>query len=134
MFVSAEEPGVRLTMDSTLYSVGSMGMMTAVNFSDQPLYLKGCTNVFPSYTVQKRKEDGTYENIYSPTCSPRPPAPRKIDVESALQAQLRVIFDVGRGGPTAGTYRIRLSLHRDAAATTPALEESVSVTKPFFVR
>ena len=133
-FISAEEKGIQLTMDSTAYNVNSMGMLQIENYTDQPLYLRGCTSVSPLYTVQKRQDDGSYEDVYRITCSPRPPAPRKIDVESAIQSNLRVRFDVGRGELTTGTYRILISLHRDAAATTPALDTLQSATKPFFVR
>lgn len=133
-FISAEEKGIQLTMDSTAYNVNSMGLLRIENFTDQPLYVRGCTMVFPVYTVQKLQEDGTYADVYSITCSSRPPSPRKVEVESALQTQLRVRFDVGRGEPTTGTYRIRMSLHRDALAATPAIDEQRSVTKPFFVR
>lgn len=133
-FISAEEKGIQLSMDSTAYNVNSMGMLRIVNFTDQPLYVRGCTTVFPVYTVQKLQEDGTFADVYTIPCSPRPPAPRKVEVESALETQLRVRFDVGRGEPTTGTYRIRMSLHRDALATTPALDEQRSVSKPFFVR
>jgi hypothetical protein len=133
-FISAEEKGIQLSMDSTAYDVNSMGVLLVQNYTKQPLYLRGCTTVFPLYTVQKRRDDGSYEDVYRITCSPRPPAPRKIDVESAIQSNLRIRFDVGRGGITTGTYRILMSLHRDAAATTPALDTLHSVTKPFFVR
>ena len=133
-FISAEEKGIQLTMDSTAYNVNSMGLIRIENYTDRPLYLKGCTTVFPLYSLQKRNDDGTYEDVYTVTCSPRPPAPRKVDVESALQAQIRVRFDVGRGEPTAGTYRIRMWLHRDALAVNPALEEAQSVSEPFFIR
>lgn len=133
-FISAEEKGIQLSMDSTAYNVNSMGMLQIENHTDQPLYLRGCTSVFPFYIVQKRRDDGSYEDVYRITCSPRPPAPRKIDVESAIQSNLRVRFDVGRGGITTGTYRILISLHRDATATTPALDTLQSATKPFFVR
>lgn len=133
-FISAEEKGIQLTMDSTAYNVNSMGLIRIENFTDRPLYLKGCTTVFPLYSVQKRNDDGTYEDVFTVTCSPRPPAPRKVDVESALQAQIRVRFDVGRGEPTTGTYRIRMWLHRDALAANPALEEAQSVSAPFFIR
>ena len=133
-FISAEEKGIQLSMDSTAYNVNSMGMLSIENYTDQPLYLRGCTSVFPFYTVQKLQDDGTFEDVYRITCSPRPPAPRKIDVESAIQSNLRVRFDVGRGELTTGTYRILISLHRDAAATTPTLDTLQSATKPFFVR
>lgn len=133
-FIGAEEEGIQLTMDSTTYDVNSMGLITILNFTDQPLYQQGCNHVFPFYTVQKLQEDGTYEDVYIITCGPRPPAPRRIDVHSAIQSQIRVRFNVGRGERTAGTYRIRLSLHRDAAAATPALDVERSVSKPFFVR
>ncbi len=133
-FISAEEKGIQLSMDSTAYNVNSMGMLRIENYTDQPLYMRGCTSVFPFYIVQKQRDDGSYEDVYRITCSPRPPAPRKIDVESAIQSNLRVRFDVGRGGITTGTYRILISLHRDATATTPALDTLQSATKPFFVR
>ena len=121
-------------MDSTAYNVNSMGMLRIENFTDQPLYVRGCTTVFPYYTVQKLQVDGTYADVYSITCNSRPPSPRKVEVESALQTQLRVRFDVGRTELTTGTYRIRMSLHRDALAATPALDTLQSATKPFFVR
>lgn len=133
-FLSAEEKGLQLTMDSTAYNVNSIGLLRIENYTGQALYMKGCTTVFPLYSVQKREDDGTWSTVYTITCSPRPPVPRKVDVESAIQAQLRVRFDVGRGEPTAGTYRIRMWLHRDAQAATPALDEERSVTVPFFIR
>jgi hypothetical protein len=133
-FLSAEEKGLQLTMDSTAYNVNSIGILRIENYSGQSLYMKGCTTVFPLYSVQKRQEDGSYLDVYTVPCSPRPPAPRKVEVESAIQAQVRVRFDVGRGEPTAGTYRIRMWLHRDPQATTPALDEARSVTQPFLVR
>lgn len=133
-FLSAEEKGLQLTMDSTAYNVNSLGILRIENFSGSALYMRGCTTVFPLYSVQKRQDDGTWADVYTITCSPRPPAPRKVEVESAIQAQLRIRFDVGRAEPTAGTYRIRLWLHRDAQAATPALDEERSVTVPFQVR
>jgi hypothetical protein len=133
-FLSAEEKGLQLTMDSTAYNVNSLAILRIENYSGSPLYMRGCTTVFPLYSVQKRQEDGAWADVYTITCSPRPPAPRKVDVESAIQAQLRIRFDVGRAEPTAGTYRIRMWLHRDAQAATPALAEDRSVTVPFQVR
>lgn len=133
-FISAEEKGLQLTMDSTAYNVNSLGLLRIENFTDRPVYLKSCSIVFPLYSVQKLQDDGRYKDVYTIDCSLIPPAPKIVEVESAIQSQIRVRFDVGRGELTSGTYRIRLRLHHDPLAATAALEEERSVTKPFFVR
>jgi hypothetical protein len=84
--------------------------------------------------VQKLQTDGSYAEVFRNTCSTRPPAPRVIEVESALVAQIRVRVDAGRTEPIAGTYRILVHLHRDAAAATPVIDPEKTVTKTFFVR
>lgn len=133
-FISAEEKGLQLTMDSTAYDVNSIGWLEILNFTDQPLYLRGCTAVFPYYEVQKLQADGSFVQVFRNTCSTRPPGPRIVDVESRLVAQLRIRMDLGRGGLPTGTYRIQVSLHRDAAAATPAIDPEKTVSKTFFVR
>lgn len=120
-------------MDATSYEVNQLAWLELRNFTDAPVYVKGCTVVYPLFAVQKRNEDGTYRDVYRQTCLDGGAASRKVDVESASQIQLRVRMDLGRGDVSTGTYRIFVQLHRLADTSDTPIDTTITVTKSFFV-
>jgi len=121
-------------MDSTTYDANQLAWLDIRNFTDAPVYMKGCTVVYPLYAVQKQHSDGIFEDVYRQTCIGSGTTNRKVEVESAIRIQLRVRIDFGRGEVPTGTYRIFVQLHRLPDASDVPINQEITVTKPFFVR
>ncbi len=121
-------------MDSSTYDANQLAWLEIRNFTDSPVYVKGCTVVYPLFAVQKLNEDGTYSDVYRQTCLQGGAAARKVDVESASQLQLRVRLNLGRGEVSTGTYRIFVQMHRLADTSDTPIDTSITVSHSFFVR
>lgn len=121
-------------MDSTTYDANQIGWLEVRNFTDAPVYVKGCTVVYPLFAIQKRNDEGGFDDVYRQTCIGSGTSPRKVDVESAILIQLRILMNVGRGEGPTGTYRIFVQLHRKADASDTPIDATITVSKPFFVR
>jgi len=125
--VGADVRGISLTMDSTSYAVNSLSFLEIRNFTDAPLYVKGCTSVYPFYTLTRIGPDDRLTEAYRIPCIGSR-TQRQIPVDSAIRIQLRLRVDVVRGIDPAGDYRVRVQLHRrpDASDEPIGLERSLS--------
>ncbi len=133
-FWSVDEKGLQLTMDSSTYDVNQLAWLEIRNFTDSPVYVKGCTVVYPLYAVQKRNEDGSFTDVYRQACLQGGASARKVDVESASRIQMRVRMDLGRGDVPTGTYRVFVQMHRLADTSDTPIDTTITVSHSFFVR
>lgn len=131
--VGAEQEGIRLTMDSTSYAVNSLSFLEIRNFTDAPLYVKGCTSVYPFYTLSRIDSDERLTEKYRITCIGTP-THRMVGVDSAIRIQLRLRVDAGRGEDPSGDYRVRVHLHRRADASDEPLGLEHSLSTRFTLR
>lgn len=125
--VGADQRGLYLTMDSTSYAVNSLSFLEIRNFTDAPLYLKGCTSVYPTYSLHRIGADDRLTEAYRISCMGSR-SPRIIPVDTAIRVQLRLTVNAGRGEDPTGKYRVWVSLHRraDTSDDPIVLEQSLS--------
>lgn len=131
--VGAEQEGIQLRMDSTSYVVNSLSFLEIRNFTDAPLYVKGCTSIYPLYTLSRIGVDDRLTEKYRITCVGTP-THRMIGVDSAIRIQLRLRVDAGRGEDPRGDYRVRVYLHRRADASDDPLDLESSLSTRFTLR
>lgn len=125
--LGADQRGIYLTMDSTSYAVNSLSFLEIRNFTDAPLYLKGCTSIYPTYALKRIGPDDRLTDKYRISCVGTATT-RVIPVDSAIRVQLRLRVDAGRGEDPTGDYRVWVSLHRraDTSDDPIVLEQSLS--------
>lgn len=131
---SAEEKGIQLLMDSTSYAVNSLALLEIRNFTDAPLYLKGCTSIYPVYALWREQDDGTRREAYRIPCVAGIGSTRTIPVESAIRIQIRLRVDAGRGVDPTGDYRLWVQMHRNPGVSDAPLDSMLTSTAPFRLR